>query len=83
MGYYKDGHITNFTPDDTDQELYIEASYQDISLPEILAKAREKWGEHIQYEDISVRPENIHTRCLYYDLHDSSDWDDYLVISLN
>lgn len=83
MGYTKDGRITNFTPDDTDQEFYIEATCQDIDLLEILTQAREKWGQHLQYGDLRVRPEKIHTRCIYYDLHDPSDWDDYLVISLN
>lgn len=81
MWYIINGSITNFEPDDTEQEFYIEASYQDIPIAEIILKAKEKWGQDINIENLCIRPENIHTHCIYYASYDSGDYTDYLVIS--
>jgi hypothetical protein len=44
--------------------------------------AKRKWGENIGLEDITIAAEYIHTDCLGYDGFDRSDWDNYLVITL-
>lgn len=81
MGYSKEGNITNFTPDDTDDEMYINCQYTEWDFCGIIEKAKFKWGDDITLDELYISAENIHTRCIYYDQHDPSDWDVYLVIS--
>jgi hypothetical protein len=78
MGYTKNGSITNFWPDDTDDMLYIQDSYG-ISLIEIISKATEKWPG-VRLDDLEISAEYIHTHCIYYDLHDSGDYTNFIVI---
>ena len=83
MGYgTRDGSIRTFTPDDTDTEKYIRSLDGLYSLGDILNIAREKWGENIGLDDITITAEYIHTDCLGYDGFDRSDWDNYLVLTL-
>lgn len=79
MGYTTKGSITNFWPDNTDSRIYLEA-YMNPSIPDIVFMAREKWGESINLEDITISSEYIHTNCLGYDGFDCSDWTNFLVI---
>ena len=80
MGYStrNNGQIRDFTPDDTKDEFYILGS---ASMEEIMNRAKQHFGENTWLNDISIRGERIHTRCLTYDLYDPSDYDDYLIIS--
>jgi hypothetical protein len=73
--------ITDFKPDDTDTVMYLNCNYITFTLSEIHEKCKEKWGADIQMEDISITSEYIHTRCLGYDLYDSSDYENFLVLS--
>jgi hypothetical protein len=71
----------DFTPDDTDDKMYIQSNFGSITLEELLEKAKEKWPT-LQLSDINISSEKIHTRAIYYDLHDASDWDDYIILEL-
>lgn len=76
--------IRNFTPDNTPDTLYIDASlYTSLTLGEIIDKAREHFGDNICFDDLTVNAEHVHTRCLGYDLYDPTDYDDYVVITRN
>lgn len=79
MGYTKEGHITKFWPDDTDTTMYIEDN-KIINILDIVAKAKEKWGEDMDLSSLTISVEHIHTDCLYYDGYDSSDWTDFIVL---
>ncbi len=83
MGYTKEGSITNYWPDNTDIELYIETSSFGYTMEEIIEKARSHFGNpELGLENINIRAEYIHTRCIYYDQYDPSDYDNFLVITL-
>lgn len=71
----------DFTPDDTDVKLHISADMTTITLQEILDKAKEKWPG-AKSDQINITPEKIHTRAIYYDRYDPSDWDNYIVLEL-
>ncbi|AUR84706.1 hypothetical protein NVP1063O_039 [Vibrio phage 1.063.O._10N.261.45.C7] len=69
--------VLNYTPEDTDYKFYV---LGETYLTCILDQIKEKWGD-VDFSCIEIEPENIHTRCLGYDLYDSSDYDDYLVVT--
>lgn len=84
MGYTNRGSITDFWPDDTDTKMYIEdGSFFDCSIADIIEKAKEKWGKQIDLDKVLIRPENIHTTCIYYDAYDPSDYTDFIVLEYN
>tara|TARA_R110002020_G_scaffold86013_1_gene212191 strand:+ start:350 stop:574 length:225 start_codon:yes stop_codon:yes gene_type:complete len=70
--------IVNYTPTDTDTTMYI---LGEAPLSEIIEKSKDKWGSDIDFDDIEISSEYIHTRCLGYDLYDSSDYDEYIVVT--
>lgn len=80
MGYtYRNNGLTkDFWPDDTENEIYIECG---MSLLDIMSAVKDKWGENLDIEDVNIRCEYIHTYCLGYDLHDSSDYTNFIVVS--
>ena len=80
MGYYteRDG-TTSFRPDDDENTMYIASDYGSISMDEILAKIKEKWGD-IGMDNIKIRSEYIHTSCIGYDQYDGGDYTNYIVI---
>lgn len=82
MGYSRVTHslgsYNNFNPDNTDTEIYISS---ETGLSEILEMCKEKWGE-INFCDITISAEHIHTQCLGYDRYDSSDYTDFIKITL-
>lgn len=69
-----------FWPEDTDTELYI-PSYSNTSLADLIEKAKKHFGEDVSLEDLEIGSEYIHTNCITYDLFDSSDWTDFVVIT--
>lgn len=77
--YRNNGAITDFWPDDTENEIYIENDYG-MSLDTLMDIIKSKW-EGVSFEDLYITSENIHTRCLTYDCHDSSDWTQFIIIS--
>ena len=73
------GHtIRTFWPDDTDTEMYLDAS-QIWTLDEIKKRIDEKWPG-ASSENILFSAEKIHTDCLGYDLYDSGDYTDFIII---
>lgn len=76
--YEKDGSVTNCFPVDTDTEIWIQAEGQ--SLQDLIVAACAKWPG-VSVEDISVEVQHHHQYSIYYDLHDSSDYVNYFVIS--
>lgn len=70
--------IENYTPVDTNDTIYL---LDTASLTDIINAVHEKWGD-VDFDNIRVDPQYIHTRCLGYDLYDASDFDNYLVITL-
>lgn len=88
MGYHTRpgtmGHtIQCFTPDNSDWELYIDAS-EHPTLREILERARAHFrAPQIDYDDLDITAEHLHTDCLGYDIYDSYDYTTYLLIKLN
>lgn len=84
MGYgtRNNGQIKTFNPDDTENRFYLEAS-SNHSISDIIQKAKEKWGENIDLDDIYISSEHIHTDCLTYDQYDPFDYTDFLIIDRN
>ena len=81
MGYgYRSGgiggDIKTFWPDDTDTEMYLTVCN---TLAEIQEKINEKWPG-ASAENIVIDSEKIHTDCLGYDLYDSGDYTDFIII---
>ena len=80
MGYWSPANnpqIQNFTPDDGATWFHI-ADW--APLWEIIAKAKDKWGEEIDIGDICIESDYIHTHCLTYDRYDPGDYTRYLKI---
>lgn len=78
MGEYKAPNGTrSFEPDETDSEFYV-ATYGTTNLGAILERARDKWGQDIDIDDIELQAEHIHTQCLGHDCYDSGDYTNYI-----
>jgi len=79
MGYTHKGSITNFWPDDTENEIYIEDT-GNISLQDIIDIINKEWGD-VNIDDIYIGSEKIHTYCITYDLYDPSDYTNFITIT--
>jgi hypothetical protein len=66
-------------PEDSDTEMWVENTGY-LSLQDMINRCKAKWP-NVDFEDISVEPRHHHQYCIYYDLHDSSDYVDYLVFT--
>ena len=82
MGYYKDGSIRCFEPDNDDTTFYIPIySGDDTTIDDIITRARDYFDHpDIYIDDITISAEYIHTRCLGYDQYDPGDYTNFLVI---
>lgn len=78
--YEKDGSATNCYPKDTDDTLWIEI-HGDKSIGDIMRAAKQKWPD-VDFDDITIDAVNHHQYSIYYDLHDASDYVQYLVLSV-
>lgn len=72
--------IRDFTPDDTETDMYLSCEIQSYTFPDILEKAKEKWGPDTKFENLRITPEYIHCYCLGYDRYDPDDYVNYLLI---
>jgi len=84
MGLYKDSRGINcFSPDDTDETFYIPTGWMDhrVCISDIIEKAKEKWPDGYELEDLNITAEYIHTDCLGYDLYDAGDYTNYIKIT--
>lgn len=69
----------DYRPQDTETTIYLLSS-PDWDLRAIMDMVERKWGITHLYDQVTIRAEYIHVRCIGYDLYDSSDYDNYLVI---
>jgi hypothetical protein len=71
--------ITDFWPDDTDTELYLSSS---TPIPDIIDLIDQKWpGSGFSLGNFEISAEHIHTECIWYDLHDPSDYTTFIKIT--
>lgn len=77
--YLTTSGIRAFTPDDDEDTIYL---VYGRPLNEIIEKVNEKWPG-TDFSKIEIEAQHIHTYALGYDLYDSSDYDDYIVIRRN
>lgn len=78
--YRNNGNIKDFWPDDTATVFYLSGS--DYTLGQLMEEAQERWGADINYQDVGISVQNIHTWCLTYDQHDPSDYTLFIVVEL-
>ena len=69
--------IKNAYPTNDDNTLYI-ADDGGISFSDLISRANEHFGS---LDNLTIKPEYIHTRCVNYDLYDAMDYDNYIVIT--
>jgi hypothetical protein len=79
VGYSTRGSITDFTPDNDVNTLYISAN-DGYTFDELLERAKAHFGQDISMEELNIRAEKIHTHYIYYDRYDPGDWTNYIVI---
>ena len=72
--------MKNFTPENTKDTLYIKASYNDHSFAELVEIALQHFEGHT-LDDLMIRSEYVHCRCIGYDLYDNGDYDNYIIIT--
>ena len=78
MGYFKHNDGTKyFSPDNTDTELWLNASYDSFSFEELKEIILARWPD-ADTNKVNISTEYIHTDCLDYDLYDPSDYTLYL-----
>lgn len=68
-------------PVETENDMWINTSHAGFSLADILEKAKEKWPD-VSLEDISIESVNHHEYAVGYDLYDSSDYVQYIYLSI-
>ncbi len=81
MGYYKEGSMTHFEPDDDENTLHIRSEFAGLTLEDLLERAQKKWGPDIKLENIGISSEKIHTRCIFYDCYDSGDYENFIILT--
>lgn len=79
MGHYNRGQSEHFYPDNTEKEFYLE---EDATLSDIIEKVKEHFGDEVSLHDVTITPEHIHTDYLTYDVHDPSDYTDFIKVSI-
>lgn len=79
----KDGrNPMNEYPVDTNDTMWIDLSYGDIDITDLHKRINEKWpGVDISNVSISLEYHNQYN--ITYDLYDSSDYVNYMVVTLN
>ena len=79
MKFEKNGNHQH--PVDTENDMWLCGNCS-ISLADIIEKAQEKW-HGVSLEDIELKAVNHHEYCVGYDLYDSSDYVQYIYVSVN
>lgn len=72
------GSVVNRYPVDNDTTMWCSG---DIDLQTLINLAKEKWPD-VEFSDIEVQSVNHHQYSIYYDLHDSSDYVQYIVLGI-
>lgn len=82
MGEYRNSqNVRCFTPDSTEDTLYVDATGP-IELDELIDRADRHFDRNLQPADIQIEVEHIQTECLGYDQYDPHDYTNFLVITL-
>lgn len=81
MKTVRNGMAYDEIPEDSESELWIEDLGGNISLSDLLNKAKDKWPD-ASLEDIAVSAVKHHQYNIYYDLYDPSDYVEYVVLNL-
>ena len=82
MGYYITlTGIHCFEPDNTEDTLYINSS-GGLDFADIIERIESHFKIPFHPSDFLITAERIHTYCIYYDMYDSSDHTNYIVIQL-
>lgn len=84
MGYTKDGSIRKYWPDNTETEYYRYSTGGD-SISDIIEYACNHFGctKEFLMDNCTIEADYIHTDCLGYDRYDSSDYSNFIKITLN
>ncbi|QIG65933.1 hypothetical protein phiOC_p291 [Ochrobactrum phage vB_OspM_OC] len=64
-------------PDDGENHFYLRF---DTSLPSIIEKCKEKWGDDIDLDLINISSEYHQIDCFGHDLYDPSDYASFVVV---
>lgn len=67
-------------PEDTDTQLHVFMSAGGTSLDELLGCIRNHFGDDVSGDQLEITAENIQVQCFGYDLYDSADYMDFLVV---
>lgn len=68
-------------PVDTENDMWLPGD-SSLSLSDVLERVKEKWP-NVNIEDVDITAVNHHQYSIGYDLHDSSDYVQYIYVSLN
>mgnify|MGYP000193423343 CR=1 FL=1 len=78
--YRNNGGITDYWPDNDANTLYLTG---ENTIGEIIDQGIEHFGlTRFRLDDAEISSEYIHTSCLTYDQHDSSDYTCFTVLRL-
>lgn len=81
MGNYKSWTgIDCYEPDNDENFLYIPCYGDSFSFSEIYDRIREHFKIPFDPLKFTISCDKIHTNAIYYDLHDPSDYTNYLII---
>lgn len=69
-------------PSNTEKDLYIPTYGGDVSLQEVIDMPIKPFCKDVNINDLTINAEYIRTECIHHDLFDSSDWTNFLHVSL-
>jgi hypothetical protein len=69
--------IKDFMPVSCDVKLYIMIGFVGITFADLMDQVERHFGGSIDFNDIRIESELIHTRCITYDRYDPCDYDNY------
>lgn len=67
----------SFWPENTEDKLYFP---YETNLQSLLDSVKQAWPD-VSLDDISIESEHIHTDCIGYDLYDSTDYTNFVVVT--
>lgn len=79
MKYVKNGGSTDCFPEETDNELWVGSGY--LTIESLIELSQKKWPTK-SLSDIKIEAVNHHEYNIYYDVYESGDYVDYIVLSV-
>lgn len=77
--YSNNGSIQNYWPDNTESKFYL--AYNP-TLSDLIEHAKTYFGDRYNPDKIDISSEYIHTSALTYDVYDSTDYTNFIIIEL-